>query len=53
LNADFDFRKYLTTLGRDRMNHTRLFTGAAYVEPEGAFNIAQHLAPRGDRYLAP
>lgn len=54
LNADFDFRKYLTTLGQEGLNHTRLFTGAAYVEPQGAFNIARNtLAPDGSRYLAP
>lgn len=54
LNADFDFDPYLATLGRDRLNHTRLFTGAAYVEPQGAFNIAKNtLAPEGARYLAP
>jgi len=54
LNADFDYRKYLTTLGQDRLNHTRLFTGAAYVEPQGAFNIAKNtLAPDGTRYLTP
>ena len=54
LNADFDFRKYLSTLGRDGLNHTRLFTGAAYLEPSGAFNIARNtLAPAAGRYLAP
>lgn len=54
LNPDFDHRTYLATLGRDRLNHTRLFTGAAYVEPSGAFNIAKNtLAPDGPRYLAP
>lgn len=54
LNADFDFRKYLLTLGKDGLNHTRLFTGAAYVEPAGAFNIAKNtLAPAAERYLAP
>ncbi len=54
LNADFDFRKYLATLGAEGLNHTRLFTGAAYVEPQGAFNIARNtLAPEGPRFLAP
>lgn len=54
LNADFDFVRYLQTLGRDGLNHTRLFTGAAYVEPLGAFNIARNtLAPAPGRYLAP
>jgi len=54
LNPDFDYRKYLTTLAKDRLNHTRTFTGAAYVEPQGAFNIARNtLAPDGSRFLAP
>jgi hypothetical protein len=54
LNADFDFRTYLATLGKDGLNHTRLFTGATYVEPKGAFNIAKNtLAPDGPRYLSP
>lgn len=48
LNADFDFKTYLATLGRDGLNHTRTFTGAAYIEPQGAFTIAQNtLAPGG------
>lgn len=54
LNADFDFRTYLATLGQDGLNHTRLFSGASYVEPQGAFNIAKNtLAPNGTRYLTP
>ena len=48
LNLDFDFRRYLDTLAADGLNHTRAFTGA-YVEPQGAFNIARNtLAPRPD-----
>ncbi len=54
LNADFDFEKYLATLGAARLNNTRLFTGAAYFEPQGAFNIARNtLAPDSGRFLAP
>jgi hypothetical protein len=54
LNADFNYRKYLDTLARDRLNLTRTFTGGAYVEPAGAFNIARNtLAPLEGRYLAP
>ncbi len=54
LNPAFSFERYLATLHRDGLNHTRLFTGAAYVEPAGAFNIEKNtLAPRGDLYLAP
>ena len=45
MNLDFDFRKYLDTLAADGLNYTRVFSGA-YVEPQGAFNIARNtLAP--------
>lgn len=54
LNGAFDFSKYLSTLGREGMNHTRLFTGATYIEPQGAFNIASNtLAPASVDYFAP
>jgi hypothetical protein len=53
LNQDFDYRKYLDTLAADKLNLTRTFTGA-YVEPQGAFNIAKNtLAPASGRFLAP
>src|SRR5262245_36946162 len=53
LNLDFDYRKYLDTLAADGLNYTRVFSGA-YVEPQGAFNIATNtLAPAAGRYLAP
>ena len=54
LNLDFDYVKYLDTLAKDKLNLTRTFTGGAYVEPQGAFNIARNtLAPAAGRYLAP
>jgi hypothetical protein len=54
LNLDFDYARYLKTLEADGLNLTRTFTGAAYVEPAGAFNIAQNtLAPAKGRFLAP
>jgi PA14 domain len=54
LNLDFDYRKYLDTLARDRLNLTRTFTGGAYVEPAGSFNIAHNtLAPESGRFIAP
>ncbi|MCP5558394.1 MAG: hypothetical protein H7A55_11635 [Verrucomicrobiaceae bacterium] len=54
LNADFDYRKYLATLAADGMNHTRTFSGAAYLEPEGAFHIEGNtLAPAQGRYVCP
>jgi hypothetical protein len=54
LNLDFDYVKYLEALAKDKLNLTRTFTGGAYVEPEGAFNIARNtLAPAAGRYIAP
>ncbi len=54
LNLDFDYVKYLSTLQREGMNHTRMFTGAAYVEPQGAFNIEKNsMAPASGRYISP
>src|SRR5262245_13614806 len=54
MNLDFDYVRYLETLRRDGMNHTRTFTGAAYVEPQGAFNIERNsMAPAPGRYIAP
>lgn len=54
LNLDFNYVKYLDTLRRDGLNHTRTFTGATYVEPQGSFNIDRNtLAPGPNRFLAP
>lgn len=53
LNLDFDYQKYLETLGAEGMNYTRIFSGA-YVEPQGAFNIARNtLAPPEGRFICP
>jgi hypothetical protein len=53
LNLDFDYRKYLDRLAADGLNNTRTFSGA-YVEPQGAFNIARNtLAPREGRFICP
>jgi hypothetical protein len=53
LNLDFDYRKYLDTLKAAGMNYTRIFSGA-YVEPDGAFNIARNtLAPLPNRFICP
>ena len=53
MNLDFDYRKYLDTLAADGLNYTRVFSGA-YVEPQGAFNIARNtLAPGPGRFIAP
>jgi hypothetical protein len=53
LNLDFDFKTYLATLAAEGMNGTRTFSGA-YVEPQGAFNIAKNtLAPSSGRFICP
>jgi len=53
MNLDFDYRRYLDTLAADGLNYTRAFSGA-YVEPQGAFNIARNaLAPAAGRFLPP
>ncbi len=53
LNLDFDYRKYIDTLAQDGLLLTRTFSGA-YVEPEGAFNIAKNtLAPLPGRFICP
>lgn len=53
LNRDFNYVKYLETLQADGLNNTRTFSGA-YVEPQGAFNIAQNtLAPKAGRFICP
>ena len=45
LNRDFDYARYLDELQAHGLNQTRLFSGA-YVEPQGAFSIANNtLAP--------
>lgn len=53
LNLDFDYRTYLETLAADKLNLTRVFSGA-YVEQDGAFKITNNtLAPRAGRFICP
>ncbi len=53
LNPEFDYAKYLPALAADGLNYTRIFSGA-YVEPQGAFNIARNtLAPEAGKFLCP
>ena len=53
INRDFAYVTYLDTLKADGLNLTRVFSGA-YVEPQGAFNIARNtLAPAPGKYLCP
>lgn len=53
INLDFDYATYLETLAHDRLNLTRVFTGA-YVEPSDAFNIQKNtLAPVAGKFICP
>lgn len=53
LNLDFDYRRYLDTLAKDKLNGTRLWSGA-YVETGGDFKIAANtLDPAPGRFIAP
>jgi hypothetical protein len=53
LNREFSYVKYLDELAAHGLNNTRVFSGA-YVEPQGAFNIAKNtLAPAEGKFLAP
>jgi hypothetical protein len=53
LNLDFDHATYFKTLAADKLNLTRVFSGA-YVEPQGAFNIARNtLAPAPGPFITP
>ncbi|MBO0723534.1 MAG: cellulase family glycosylhydrolase [Blastocatellia bacterium] len=53
LNLDFDYPAYLDALAKDRLNCTRIFTGA-YAETPGSFNIAMNtLAPAPNRLISP
>jgi hypothetical protein len=53
LNQDFDYHRYLDTLGKDGLNNTRVFSGA-YCEDSKAFNIQSNtLAPAPGRLICP
>jgi hypothetical protein len=53
LNLDFDYVTYLDALKANKLNYTRIFTGA-YVEDPGAFDISKNnLAPAPLRFVAP
>ena len=53
INLDFDYKRYLETLGKEDLNITRLFVGA-YVEKQGDFGIKKNtLAPSEGRMLLP
>ncbi len=53
LNLNFDYRKYLDTLAKDKLNLTRTWAGA-YAETGGNFNIADNtLNPAPGRFICP
>lgn len=53
LNLEFDYIKYFNTLARDRLNLTRVFSGA-YCEDPTAFRITRNtLAPAAGKLIAP
>ena len=54
INAEFDFRKYLSELETEGFNYTRIFTGT-YLEPvENIFGITKNtLAPLPGKYVSP
>ncbi len=53
LNPDFEFKLYLKELQKQRLNYTRIFTGA-YCEDPKSFNIRDNtLAPAPGRLLCP
>jgi hypothetical protein len=54
LNLDFDYKKYLETLGADGMNYTRIFTGTYFEIPGESFSIKNNtLAPEKNRVITP
>jgi len=53
LNLDFDYVAYLDALAKDKLNSTRVFSGA-YAESIGNFNITNNtLAPAPNRLICP
>ncbi len=54
LNLDFDYKKYLETLGAEGMNYTRIFTGTYFEIPGESFSITYNtLAPEENRVITP
>jgi hypothetical protein len=54
LNLDFDYKKYLNTLGAEGMNYTRIFTGTYFEIPDESFSITYNtLAPEKNRVITP
>ena len=54
LNLDFDYKKYLKTLGAEGMNYTRIFTGTYFEIPGESSSITYNtLAPEENRVITP
>jgi len=54
LNLDFNYKKYLETLGAEGMNYTRIFTGSYFEIPGESFSIKYNtLAPEKNRVITP
>jgi hypothetical protein len=54
LNADFNYRRYLSTLQSDGLNYTRVFGGSYVEQPAKSFGILRNdLAPLPERFVAP
>jgi hypothetical protein len=53
MNLDFDYVRYFDELQRNKLNHTRTFSGV-YRETPGAFGITDNtLAPLAERFVCP
>ena len=53
MNLDFDYVRYFDELQRNKLNHTRTFSGV-YRETSAAFGITENtLAPLAERFVCP
>ncbi len=53
MNLDFDYGRYFDELQRNKLNHTRTFSGV-YRETAAAFSITDNtLAPLPEKYVCP
>ncbi len=53
VSLDFNYLKYLDELQENRLNYTRIFSGA-YIEVPGAFGISKNtLAPVSRKFISP
>jgi hypothetical protein len=52
INRAFDYNAYLDTLKSYGLNYTRIYP-AAFIEPEGAFQLENTLAPKSEDLIQP